>query len=360
MTTPFGRRLCEVVANRDTGGYRVVSLRDREGSEPRPGQFYMLAAAEGWGEVTPGAAGAVLVGGGVGVAPLALWRRHLSDRGIPHRVLLGFRDRAHTGGPDLFCGSSGALCPEVRLATEDGHSGLQGRVTDLLLPILAGDHAASGVVYSCGPPAMLDAVRSLCEAHDVRSRAAPTPPSSSPSAPRWWRSAPRASATLGPARASPWNWSTHSSPSVRPTLRLTSTRGRDEFTRKWVTSACVAATHGYTRRRMTTSSVKTSLAAPERSLDQRMEALKRANDIRTARAKLKKDLKASRASIHAILLDPPEYVMTAKVFDMLLAVPKYGRVKTNRILNQCRISPSKTIGGLSERQRTELVSLLRR
>jgi hypothetical protein len=45
---------------------------------------------------------------------------------------------------------------------------------------------------------------------------------------------------------------------------------------------------------------------------------------------------------------------------MLLAVPKYGRVKTNRILNHCRISPSKTIGGLSERQRTELVALLRR
>ena len=108
------------------------------------------------------------------------------------------------------------------------------------------------------------------------------------------------------------------------------------------------------------ASVKSSAAAPERSLDQRMEALKRANDIRSARAKLKKDLKASRASIHAILLDPPEYVMTAKVFDMLLAVPKYGRVKTNRILNQCRISPSKTIGGLSERQRTELISLLRR
>jgi S13-like H2TH domain len=111
---------------------------------------------------------------------------------------------------------------------------------------------------------------------------------------------------------------------------------------------------------MPASPVKTSLAAPERSLDQRMEALKRANDIRTARAKLKKDLKASRASIHSILLDPPEYVLTAKVFDMLLAVPKYGRVKTNRILNQCRISPSKTIGGLSQRQRTELVGLLRR
>ena len=40
---------------------------------------------------------------------------------------------------------------------------------------------------------------------------------------------------------------------------------------------------------------------------------------------------------------------------MILAVPKYGRVKANKILNQCRISPSKTIGGLSERQRAELV-----
>ena len=108
------------------------------------------------------------------------------------------------------------------------------------------------------------------------------------------------------------------------------------------------------------ASVKSSAAAPERSLDQRMEALKRANDIRSARAKLKKDLKGGKANIHALLLDPPEYVMTAKVFDMLLAVPKYGRVKTNRILNQCRISPSKTIGGLSERQRGELVSQLRR
>jgi hypothetical protein len=106
--------------------------------------------------------------------------------------------------------------------------------------------------------------------------------------------------------------------------------------------------------------VQTSSAAPERSLDQRMEALKRANSIRSQRARLKRDLKAGKVKIRTLLLDPPEYVQTAKVLDMLLAVPKYGRVKTNRILNQCRISPSKTIGGLSERQRGELVSQLRR
>jgi hypothetical protein len=91
-----------------------------------------------------------------------------------------------------------------------------------------------------------------------------------------------------------------------------------------------------------------------------MDALQRANEIRTRRAQLKKDLKAGRVSIHMLLREPPEYVETAKVFDMLLAVPKYGRVKANKVLQQCRISPSKTIGGLSERQRTELVGLLRR
>ena len=102
------------------------------------------------------------------------------------------------------------------------------------------------------------------------------------------------------------------------------------------------------------------VAAPERSLVQRMEALARANDIRSRRAQLKRDLKAGRQPIHELLLRPPEYLETAKVFDLLLAVPKYGRVKVGRILSQCKISPSKTVGGLSERQRTELVALMRR
>ena len=109
-----------------------------------------------------------------------------------------------------------------------------------------------------------------------------------------------------------------------------------------------------------TSSSAKHTTAPERSLNQRMDALQRANEIRSRRAQLKRDLKAGRASIHNLLLDPPEWVETAKVFDMLLAVPKYGRVKANKILTTCRISPSKTIGGLSQRQRDELIASLRR
>lgn len=91
-----------------------------------------------------------------------------------------------------------------------------------------------------------------------------------------------------------------------------------------------------------------------------MDALARANKIRSARAQLKRDLKAGRKSIHDLLLEPPEFIETAKVFELLQAVPKYGRVKVNKVLGICRISPSKTIGGLSQRQRAELVSQLRR
>jgi dihydroorotate dehydrogenase electron transfer subunit len=230
MTAPFGRRLCEVAANEATGGYRLFSLLDRDGPAPEPGQFYMLAAEQTWGEgdgrpflpraisvaeaapakegvrldflvegvgpgtdrlcqlevgeevwvagplgnsfstpkqVNPAAAGAVLVGGGIGIAPLAIWRRYLVERGIPLRVLLGFRNEEHSGGlPELFCAGR-SLCPDVRLATEDGHAGHQGYVTDLLAAMLAGDDAGSAVVYSCGPPAMLEAVRALCAEHGV-------------------------------------------------------------------------------------------------------------------------------------------------------------------------------------------------
>ena len=104
----------------------------------------------------------------------------------------------------------------------------------------------------------------------------------------------------------------------------------------------------------------TATSVPERTKDQRMKALRKANDIRSRRAQLKRDLKAGKTKVETLLLDPPDYVLSAKTFDMLLAVPKLGRVKANRILTQCRISPSKTIGGLSERQRGELVHQLRR
>jgi hypothetical protein len=96
--------------------------------------------------------------------------------------------------------------------------------------------------------------------------------------------------------------------------------------------------------------------APVRSLDQRIDALMRANCVRSQRAKLKADLKRGTVNIRSILASPPDYLLTAKVIDVLMAAPKCGRVKSGRIMDMCRVSSSKTVGGLTERQRSELLS----
>lgn len=102
------------------------------------------------------------------------------------------------------------------------------------------------------------------------------------------------------------------------------------------------------------------MSTPSRTLDQRREALLRANEIRRRRSVLKRDLRAGRVDATSFLLDVPDWVETMKVFDLLLPIPRYGRVRVNKLLQQCQISPSKTIGGMSERQRCEIVERLRR
>jgi len=89
-----------------------------------------------------------------------------------------------------------------------------------------------------------------------------------------------------------------------------------------------------------------------------MAALERANQIRTQRAQLKRDLRAGQRSIAYLLLDPPDYVQTAKIAEILLALPLCGRARVDKLLAQCGISPRKTVGGLSQRQREELARLL--
>lgn len=94
-------------------------------------------------------------------------------------------------------------------------------------------------------------------------------------------------------------------------------------------------------------------AAPARSLQQRKDALREANRIRTHRKRVKWDLAAGRKWLGHVLRDPD--CGTMKVFDALLALPKVGRVKANRAITHLRISPSKTCAGLSERQAFELL-----
>ena len=97
---------------------------------------------------------------------------------------------------------------------------------------------------------------------------------------------------------------------------------------------------------------------PARSAAQRLKALRRANEIRIGRAQLKKNLASGSVRITDILAAPPECAKTQKVHDLLLALPKYGPARVARLLAYCRINPSKTVAGLSDRQRKELIGRL--
>ena len=205
MSAPFGRRPVLLLERRALGRY-VVLAADDGAAAATPGQFYMLAAAERWGGgeaerpflsramsvlraadetvefmledvgpgtrrlcelepgqelllagpfgngFTPGGPDTLLVGGGIGVAPLLFAQERWGGR-----ALLGFRDALRARAAELFSAP--------RIATDDGSLGHHGFVTDLLEEELAA--AAPSAVYACGPPAMLAAVRDRARRHGV-------------------------------------------------------------------------------------------------------------------------------------------------------------------------------------------------
>ena len=211
---PYGRRALSVTGVVRHGAYRVLRVAAPAGAgRVAPGQFAMIAAVERWGggdderpflarafsiarsaagewhflleDVGPGSRRlcelregdqmwvlgplgrgfrmpedgrrAILVGGGVGIAPLAILQDELEHEPDPGAravtVLLGFRDGERARGA--------ALLRDARVATDDGSAGHAGRVTDLLEEELARD--AHAVVYACGPAPMLEAARATCE-----------------------------------------------------------------------------------------------------------------------------------------------------------------------------------------------------
>ncbi|WP_025321349.1 dihydroorotate dehydrogenase electron transfer subunit [Deferrisoma camini] len=104
----------------------------------------------------------VLVGGGVGVAPLLFLAEAFLDRGVRPRLVLGARsDR------DLLChGDFACLSVPCELVTEDGSLGRTGLVTTPLEHALR-EAGGAARVYACGPMPMLRAVADLCARHGV-------------------------------------------------------------------------------------------------------------------------------------------------------------------------------------------------
>ena len=107
-----------------------------------------------------------------------------------------------------------------------------------------------------------------------------------------------------------------------------------------------------------------ALAIPHRSLAQRQHALERANIIRLGRAQWKRDLRLltrtdASDEVARILDEPPAIMRSMRVEDLLLAIPRIGGAKVDRIMWRAGVSPRKRVGGLSARQRKALSAVLR-
>jgi dihydroorotate dehydrogenase electron transfer subunit len=97
----------------------------------------------------------VLVAGGYGAAPMELLARDLRSRGCRVDVVLGAATQEKLFGVLDLKG----VADSVTVTTDDGTSGVRGRVTDVLADLIQKNNAHA--VYACGPMPMLKAVATI-------------------------------------------------------------------------------------------------------------------------------------------------------------------------------------------------------
>jgi hypothetical protein len=91
---------------------------------------------------------------------------------------------------------------------------------------------------------------------------------------------------------------------------------------------------------------------------QRLRALARANEVRHARAELKRRIAEGDISAAEIVRESPLEARRWPVAELLISQPKWGRVKCRTFLSRNQISELKAIGNLTARQRRSLAAQL--
>ena len=105
---------------------------------------------------------AILVAGGIGIAPFLFLTKELKARGQEVFLFYGARRTAEL----LLLEEFEALGAKLFLATEDGSRGERGFVTGPLATFLERNR---GTIFACGPMPMLKAVRELAKTHQLKA-----------------------------------------------------------------------------------------------------------------------------------------------------------------------------------------------
>jgi hypothetical protein len=98
--------------------------------------------------------------------------------------------------------------------------------------------------------------------------------------------------------------------------------------------------------------------APKTSDPQRLRALERANEIRLARAAIKRRIALGEVSAADIILECPDAVSSWPVSDLLMSQRRWGSTRCRKFLSRNRIIETKPVGTLTERQRQMLATSL--
>lgn len=162
---PFLRRpfsICGVREDRFLVLYRVVGKGTSLMTGLKEGESLWVLGPLGKGFVEPEKeTDRVLVGGGIGIAPLVFLSQF--QRGKEFAFMVGFRSAKDILSPQKITGESRAL----RVATDDGTQGHHGPVTDLLEERLR-ENSKGIWVYACGPKPMLRKVAEMTLALKIR------------------------------------------------------------------------------------------------------------------------------------------------------------------------------------------------
>jgi hypothetical protein len=89
-----------------------------------------------------------------------------------------------------------------------------------------------------------------------------------------------------------------------------------------------------------------------------LAALERANDVRLARAQLKRRIRAGGLAAAEVILTSPSETRTMSVGELLISQRGWGRVRARRLLQSLAVPENKQIGTLTERQRVAIAAVL--
>ncbi len=91
---------------------------------------------------------------------------------------------------------------------------------------------------------------------------------------------------------------------------------------------------------------------------QHLQALSRANEVRLARARLKRAVNAGEISAAEVVRSCPWEVETMTVGELLRSQRRWGRTRTRKFLGMLEVSENRQLGRLTQRQRQLLATAL--